>query len=61
MHWKEIEVSKCDTSSAQYQSATAGLVDGIGTEEEILGQIRSLICMIPANCEDDLFLRRMYR
>lgn len=48
------EVSKCDTSSAQYQSATAGLVDGIGTEEEILGQIRSLICMIPANCEDDL-------
>ncbi|MCU6746615.1 MULTISPECIES: acyl-CoA carboxylase subunit beta [Lachnospiraceae] len=48
------EISKCDTSSAQYQSATAGLVDGIGTEEEILGQIRSLICMIPANYEDDL-------
>lgn len=48
------EVSKCDTSSAKYQSETAGLVDGIGTEEEILGQIRSLICMIPANNEDDL-------
>ena len=47
------EVSRCDTSSAQYQSATAGLVDGIGTEEEILGQIRSLVCMIPANNEDD--------
>ncbi len=47
------EVSRCDTSNAQYQSATAGLVDGIGTEEEILGQIRSLVCMIPANNEDD--------
>lgn len=47
------EISKCDTSSAQYQSQTSGLVDGIGTEEEILGQIRSLISMIPANNEDD--------
>lgn len=47
------EISKCDTSSAQYQSQTSGLVDGIGTEEEILGEIRSLISMIPANNEDD--------
>lgn len=45
-------ISKCDTSDAVYQSRT-GLVDGIGTEEEILGQIRSLVCMIPANYEDD--------
>ena len=48
------EVSRCDTASAEYQSKTAGLVDGIGTEEEILGQIRSLVCMIPANNEDDM-------
>ena len=48
------EISRCDTSSAQYQSATAGLVDGIGTEADILGQIRTLVCMIPANYEDDL-------
>ena len=47
------EISKCDTSTAEYQSKTAGLVDGIGTEEEVLAQIRSLICMIPANNEDD--------
>lgn len=47
------EISKCDTSSAQYQSQTSGLVDGVGTEEEILGEIRSLISMIPANNEDD--------
>ena len=36
------EISKCDTSTAAYQSKTAGIVDGIGTEEEILGQIRTL-------------------
>lgn len=44
----------CDTSSAEYQSAVSGLVDGIGTEAEVLGQIRTLVCMIPANNEDDL-------
>ncbi len=48
------DISKCDTASAEYQSAVSGLVDGIGTEDEILAQIRSLICMIPANYEDDL-------
>lgn len=47
------EISRCDTSSAEYQSKTAGLVDGIGSEEEILEQIRALVCMIPANCDDD--------
>ena len=47
-------VSKCDTSSAEYQSQTAGLVDGIGEEADILGQIRVLISMIPANNEDDM-------
>ena len=48
------EISRCNTASAAYQSKTAGLVDGIGTEAEILGQIRSLVCMIPANYEDDM-------
>ena len=47
------EISRCDTSTAEYQSKTAGLVDGIGTEEEVLSQIRSLVCLIPANNEDD--------
>ena len=45
---------KLDTASAEYQSATAGLVDAIGTEEEVLAEIRSLIEMIPANNEDDM-------
>lgn len=54
---------KCDTSSAEYQSSHSGFVDGAGTTEEILAQIRQLITMLPENhmqggcvedCEDDL-------
>ena len=48
------EISKCNTASAEYQSKTAGLVDGIGAEAEIFGQIRDLVCMLPANNEDDM-------
>lgn len=48
------EISKCNTASADYQSKTAGLVDGIGAEAEILGQIRDLVCMLPANNKDDM-------
>ena len=46
-------ITKCDTSSAKFQSEEAGLVDGTGTEEEILEEIRSLVCLLPANNEDD--------
>lgn len=47
------EISKCDTSSAEYQAEKSGLVDGIGTEAEVLSQIRTLVTMLPANNEDD--------
>lgn len=47
------EISKCDTSSAAYQSEHAGLVDAVGSEEEILGQMRTLISMLPSNFEDN--------
>ena len=47
------EISKCDTSSAEFQSENSGLVDVIGTEEELFGEIRALLCMLPANNEDD--------
>lgn len=47
------EISKCDTSSAAFQSEHTGLVDDIGTEEEILSDIRSLICILPCNNEED--------
>lgn len=46
-------VQKCDTASAEFQSSEAGLVDGTGTEEEILSDIRTLICMLPCNNEED--------
>lgn len=48
-------VSELDTADAVYQSTVSGLVDGIGTEGEILEQIRSLVCMIPSNYEDGVF------
>lgn len=47
-------VEKCDTSSAGFQSENTGLIDGTGTEEEILGNIRTLICMLPCNNEEDV-------
>lgn len=48
------EVSKLDTSSAEYQSEKSGLVDVVGTEEEILENIRALICMLPCNNEENV-------
>lgn len=47
------DISKCNTSSVQYQSEKAGLVDRAGTEEEILSEIRMLVNMLPANNEED--------
>ncbi len=48
------EISKCDTSSAKFQSEETGLVDGVGSEEEIIAQMRALVSMLPANNEDDM-------
>ena len=47
------EISKCDTSSAEFQSSKSGLVDVVGTEAEIMAEIRALVSMLPANNEDD--------
>lgn len=41
--------SKLDTASAAFQSENTGLVDGIGTEEEIIDDIRSLVAILPSN------------
>ncbi len=56
------EISKCDTSSAAYQSGESGLADAVGDEASIMAQIRQLVAMLPANnaeiavgeCTDDL-------
>ncbi len=45
---------KCNTSSADFQSREAGMVDFAGEEEEVLERIRALVSILPANNEDDL-------
>lgn len=46
-------VSKCDSSSAEFQSEASGIVDVVGEEADILGQIRALVAMLPSNNEED--------
>lgn len=48
------EISRCDTSSAAFQSEEAGLVDAVGDEASILSQIRELVGFLPANNEDTM-------
>lgn len=48
------EISRCDTSAADFQSREAGIVDVVADEASIMAQIRELVCMLPANNEDDL-------
>lgn len=47
------EVSKCNTASADFQAAEAGLVDVVGDEATLMGKIRELIAVLPSNNEDD--------
>ena len=42
-----------DTAGAKFQSEKSGLVDFVGTEEEILSQIRALVSILPANNADE--------
>ena len=51
---------KCDTSSPKFQSQYSGCVDGVGTTEEILAEIRQLVSVLPGNsgqggCEDECY------
>lgn len=47
-------VTKCDTSTAAFQSAESGSVDVVGDEATVLDQIRKLITLLPANNEHDM-------
>ena len=56
-------VGKCDTAGAEYQGSNTGCIDSVGTAEEILAEIRQLVCVLPGNnaecgredeCTDDL-------
>ena len=46
-------VDKCNSASAAFQSEEAGIVDATGDEATILGKIRELVSLRPANNEDD--------
>lgn len=46
-------ITKCDTSSAAFQSEEAGIVDGVGDEAAIFAKIRELVSILPSNNEDD--------
>ena len=48
------EISKCDTSSAAFQSKEAGIVDAAADEAGVLAQIRELVSLLPANNEDNM-------
>lgn len=48
------EISKCDTSSAAYQSKEVGIVDVVSDEASVLAQIRELVSILPANNEDNM-------
>lgn len=48
-------VENCDTSSAEFQSENNGCIDGIGSEDEIITQIRDLVAMLPSNNESDVY------
>lgn len=45
---------KCDTASADFQSGESGLADVVGSAEEILAKVRTLVSVLPANNEDDM-------
>ncbi|MCM1193089.1 MAG: carboxyl transferase [Butyrivibrio sp.] len=56
-------VTKCDSSSAAFQSEESGIVDVVGDEAALLAKIRDLVGFLPANnnegsdiveCTDDL-------
>lgn len=54
---------KCDTAQAVFQSENTGILDGVGSEDEILAEIRQLVTILPGcneesgrvdECTDDL-------
>ena len=46
---------KCDTSAAAFQTEENGCIDAMGTEDEIIANMRELISMLPLNNESDVY------
>jgi acetyl-CoA carboxylase carboxyltransferase component len=45
-------ITKCDSSSAAFQSQESGIADAVDTESAVLSKIRELVGFLPANNED---------
>ena len=43
----------CNTAAAAYQMEKGGIVDGVGSEEEILASIRELVSLLPSNNDEN--------
>lgn len=46
-------ITKCDTSTAKFQSEESGIADVVAGEAELFEKIRQLVSMLPSNNEDD--------
>ncbi len=43
----------CDTADSKFQSEQTGLVDLVGSEDEVIAAVRSLVDLLPSNNEDE--------
>lgn len=48
-------IEKCDTAAASFQSEENGCIDAIGSEDEIIEKMRSLLTILPGNNEGDVY------
>lgn len=48
-------VEKCDTSSATFVAEQNGCVDMVGSEDDIMENIRALVSVLPLNNESDVY------
>lgn len=48
-------VEKCDSAAAAFQSENNGCIDGVGSEDDIIADIRALVSMLPLNNESDVY------
>ena len=55
MQSKAITQKNVIQPAQHFQSENNGCVDFVGSEDEIMEQIRQLVCMLPSNNEGDVY------
>lgn len=46
-------LEKCDTAAASFQSAENGCIDLCADKDSMFEAVRTLVCMLPSNCDGD--------